>query len=665
MHSISEIGTNVPAFLGKLWNMVEDPVTNELISWCSEGDSFVIKDATRLAKELLPKYYKHNNMASFIRQLNMYGFHKIISTNCKQEIEELKFSHPNFLCGHPYLLENIKRKMTASVRQPDKPNIMNKMLNDVRQMKGKQDSLDNKLAAMKRENEALWRELSVMRKKHQKQQHIVNKLIQYLVMLIQSNHLPVNRRGFPLMLKDKTIDLSMEDNTKSPTGPIILELDTADVFQDMDSSTEVTTSSLTNDESTHFVSADDFSNKILTLDSIETENSHTKLDNDQISHTLTKIPVELQNIASLTVDNSEYILGNNNSQVIMNVEPNNRKRITKSSKLPTSKKRKVVNKPQTAIAPKNTKNNTIVLVPENYLPSTNVQSPSNVDIVLNGDAIQASSSVTPAVVQPILLFSPDIIQQSSSPSPIAVHPTPLPSPIVVHPTPSPSPIVVHPAPSPPVLIQPTSLLESNVIQPSTDQKSSETVIEDWTSPGPLSPSKDTFIGNTLVESLFSSIVAETDPLSAESSGTSEGVSRSSNNNMQVACKSGSALNRDEMDQHLESLQFDLDSFKELLKNENISMDANALLGFLNEDSENCDSSLNNFSKQKEVEGNELIMYNAPIFDLNDMIGENDWNLYPNEENQSLEDDVYSDVLNTPIVVPKSPSFPSAAKAKTK
>uniref|UniRef100_A0A3B4X7P3 HSF-type DNA-binding domain-containing protein n=1 Tax=Seriola lalandi dorsalis TaxID=1841481 RepID=A0A3B4X7P3_SERLL len=63
--------SNVPAFLTKLWTLVEDADTNEFICWSQEGNSFMVLDEQRFAKEILPKYFKHNNMASFIRQLNM------------------------------------------------------------------------------------------------------------------------------------------------------------------------------------------------------------------------------------------------------------------------------------------------------------------------------------------------------------------------------------------------------------------------------------------------------------------------------------------------------------------------------------------------------------------------------------------------------------------
>lgn len=57
-----------------------------------------------------------------------------------------------------------------------KPELMNKVLADVKSMKGRQDSLDSQLNAMKRENEVLWREVAILRQKHMKQQQIVNKV---------------------------------------------------------------------------------------------------------------------------------------------------------------------------------------------------------------------------------------------------------------------------------------------------------------------------------------------------------------------------------------------------------------------------------------------------------------------------------------------------------
>ncbi|XP_038208355.1 heat shock factor protein isoform X9 [Zerene cesonia] len=269
MRSIVEIGASVPAFLGKLWKLVNDSETNHLISWSPGGKTFVIKGQADFARDLLPLYYKHNNMASFIRQLNMYGFHKITSVEnggLRYEKDEIEFSHPCFMRGHAYLLEHIKRKIAnpksivASSESGEKillkPELMNKVLADVKQMKGKQESLDAKFSAMKQENEALWREVAILRQKHIKQQQIVNNLIQFLMSLVQPSRAPTAngnnvgvKRPYQLMInnaahnandaypgkiknikldKDNVLDDVNEDNLED--GPTIHELAHDDIL---------------------------------------------------------------------------------------------------------------------------------------------------------------------------------------------------------------------------------------------------------------------------------------------------------------------------------------------------------------------------------------------------------------------------------------------------
>ncbi|XP_053414303.1 heat shock factor protein 1 isoform X5 [Nycticebus coucang] len=205
--------SNVPAFLTKLWTLVSDPDTDALICWSPSGNSFHVLDQGQFAKEVLPKYFKHSNMASFVRQLNMYGFRKVVHIEqgglVKPERDDTEFQHPCFLRGQEQLLENIKRKVTnvSTLKSEDikiRQDSIAKLLTDVQLMKGRQECMDSKLLTMKHENEALWREVASLRQKHAQQQKVVNKLIQFLISLVQSNRILGVKRKIPLMLNDSS-----------------------------------------------------------------------------------------------------------------------------------------------------------------------------------------------------------------------------------------------------------------------------------------------------------------------------------------------------------------------------------------------------------------------------------------------------------------------------
>ena len=66
------------SFLCKLYDILNDNDLpyRDIISWNKEGNGVIIKNITKLCKIVLPKFYKHKNYSSFVRQLNIYGFHK-------------------------------------------------------------------------------------------------------------------------------------------------------------------------------------------------------------------------------------------------------------------------------------------------------------------------------------------------------------------------------------------------------------------------------------------------------------------------------------------------------------------------------------------------------------------------------------------------------------
>jgi hypothetical protein len=62
----------LPAFVGNLWSIVNDPRWQHIIRWTPDGTRFVITDERALSERVLPEYFNTINAASFGRQLNFY-----------------------------------------------------------------------------------------------------------------------------------------------------------------------------------------------------------------------------------------------------------------------------------------------------------------------------------------------------------------------------------------------------------------------------------------------------------------------------------------------------------------------------------------------------------------------------------------------------------------
>ncbi|KAJ3391328.1 kinase-regulated stress-responsive transcription factor skn7 [Lobulomyces angularis] len=109
-------------FVEKLYSILENGEFSQCIEWSEAGNSFIITDTDLFQKNVLPIYFSHSNLKSFVRQINYYNFQK---RNRKyfyrQDVSEKEkdqkpkeFSNVNFIKGRPDLLKNIFRKTNST-----------------------------------------------------------------------------------------------------------------------------------------------------------------------------------------------------------------------------------------------------------------------------------------------------------------------------------------------------------------------------------------------------------------------------------------------------------------------------------------------------------------------------------------------------------------------
>jgi len=105
----------IPPFVRKLTKMVgENP---DAIDWTA-GGSFLVKEIDSFSSVLLPKYFKSIKFCSFVRQLNMYNFHKVEDLPHSNN-KSMEFSNSFFLPGRKDLLKKIHRRKTVKRSKED------------------------------------------------------------------------------------------------------------------------------------------------------------------------------------------------------------------------------------------------------------------------------------------------------------------------------------------------------------------------------------------------------------------------------------------------------------------------------------------------------------------------------------------------------------------
>ena len=172
--------------------MVNDPANQELINWSDDGLSFIVDNRELFVQQVLPKYFKHSNFASFVRQLNMYGWHKVqdVNSGSLHSDERWQFNNENFQRGKPELLDQIVRNKpqddadeAESAQQQTngfKGINVKLLMNELSTLKTNQLKITKELSRVRQDNELLWQELFTTREKNAVQNEKIEKILQFL-----------------------------------------------------------------------------------------------------------------------------------------------------------------------------------------------------------------------------------------------------------------------------------------------------------------------------------------------------------------------------------------------------------------------------------------------------------------------------------------------------
>ncbi|KAJ3299930.1 stress-responsive transcription factor hsf1 [Borealophlyctis nickersoniae] len=201
---------NVPAFLNKLYNMVEDPKTDNLIHWGEDGTTFIVERHEDFARDVLPRFFKHGNFASFVRQLNMYGFHKVPHLQqgvliSDGEPELWEFRNENFQRNQPDLLVLVSRKKGKEASEDKEAGVvdMNNLIQEIAAVKRHQLTISADLKTIQRDNQVLWTESMNIRERYQRQQETIDKILRFLASVFSTKKKPLMNKKRRLLLGEK------------------------------------------------------------------------------------------------------------------------------------------------------------------------------------------------------------------------------------------------------------------------------------------------------------------------------------------------------------------------------------------------------------------------------------------------------------------------------
>lgn len=109
-------------FPAKLFQLLEhidlhEPHLADIVSWQPSGRCFLVRDAKRFEELVLPKFFKQTMYSSFRRQLNLWGFKRLV----QKSPDRGAYYHERFLRNKPFLHCYLSRSQQERDAKNSKP----------------------------------------------------------------------------------------------------------------------------------------------------------------------------------------------------------------------------------------------------------------------------------------------------------------------------------------------------------------------------------------------------------------------------------------------------------------------------------------------------------------------------------------------------------------